>query len=80
MPTTVISRRCFTAAVLPAVITAAEAARAADADTTAAVAGQLAGAFYGVGGIPDRWLRILAMRAEIEAVADRLLELAGRRA
>lgn len=36
MPTMVISRRRFTAAVLPAVITAAEAARAADADTTAA--------------------------------------------
>jgi ADP-ribosylglycohydrolase len=45
-----------------------------DADTTAAVAGQLAGAFYGVGGIPDRWLRILALRTEIETIADRLAE------
>ena len=27
-----------------------------DADTTAAVCGQIAGAFYGVAGIPQRWL------------------------
>jgi ADP-ribosyl-[dinitrogen reductase] hydrolase len=26
-----------------------------DADTTAAVAGQLAGALYGASGIPERW-------------------------
>jgi ADP-ribosyl-[dinitrogen reductase] hydrolase len=48
-----------------------------DADTTAAVAGQLAGAYYGVAGIPDRWLRILAMRTEIEGLADRLCEQAS---
>jgi activator of HSP90 ATPase len=35
MPTTVISRRRFTAAVLPAVIAAGEAAHAADTDTPA---------------------------------------------
>jgi ADP-ribosyl-[dinitrogen reductase] hydrolase len=43
-----------------------------DADTTAAVCGQVAGAFYGVQGIPDPWLAKLAMRTEIEALADRL--------
>ncbi len=46
-----------------------------DADTTAAVVGQVAGAFYGVGGIPTHWLEILAMRKEIEALALQLLEL-----
>ena len=40
-----------------------------DADTTAAVCGQLAGAFYGEQGIPDRWLAKLAMREEIAALA-----------
>lgn len=44
-----------------------------DADTTAAIAGQLAGAYYGVGGIPAHWLERLHMRADIEAMADALL-------
>jgi ADP-ribosyl-[dinitrogen reductase] hydrolase len=43
-----------------------------DADTTGAVYGQLAGAFYGVRGIPARWLEKLAMREEIEHMAERL--------
>ncbi len=43
-----------------------------DADTTGAVYGQLAGAFYGVGRIPDRWLEKLAMRELIEKNAVRL--------
>ena len=42
-----------------------------DADTVAAVTGQLAGALYGLGGIPDDWLERVAWK-------DRLLE-AGRR-
>jgi ADP-ribosyl-[dinitrogen reductase] hydrolase len=37
-----------------------------DADTTAAVAGQVAGALYGKAGIPARWLDRLAMRDVIE--------------
>lgn len=45
-----------------------------DADTTAAVCGQLAGACYGAAGIPSRWLEKLAMREEIESLADRLFE------
>ena len=46
-----------------------------DADTTAAVAGQLAGAFYGASGIPAEWLERLHMRAEIEGFADVLREV-----
>jgi ADP-ribosyl-[dinitrogen reductase] hydrolase len=48
-----------------------------DADTTAAVCGQLAGAFYGVNGIPERWLGRLAMRQEIEALASTLFACSG---
>jgi len=48
-----------------------------DADTTAAICGQLAGAFYGAGAIPADWLRPLVMREEIEQMADQLLALAG---
>jgi ADP-ribosyl-[dinitrogen reductase] hydrolase len=40
-----------------------------DADTTAAVVGQVAGAFYGEPGIPARWLSRVAMREEIGALA-----------
>jgi len=43
-----------------------------DADTTAAIAGQLAGAFHGARGIPERWLQRLALRTEIQALADAL--------
>jgi len=43
-----------------------------NADTTAAIAGQLAGAFHGARGIPGRWLQRLALRAEIQALADAL--------
>jgi len=43
-----------------------------DADTTAAIVGQVAGAFYGENGIPAEWLGKLHMRAEIEAMADGL--------
>ncbi len=40
-----------------------------DADTTAAVVGQVAGAFYGEPDIPARWLARLALREEIAALA-----------
>ena len=43
-----------------------------DADTTAAVCGQVAGAHYGEAGIPARWLERLAWRAEIATLADHL--------
>jgi len=47
-----------------------------DADTTAAVAGQIAGALYGLSGIPGEWLDRLAWRDTIEAKAKSLF-LAG---
>ncbi len=43
-----------------------------DADTTAAVCGQVAGAYYGEEGIPAAWLERLALRVEITRLADRL--------
>ena len=45
-----------------------------DADTTAAICGQVAGAFYGAEGIPGHWLAKLVMGAEITALADRLYD------
>ena len=36
-----------------------------DADTTAAICGQIAGIFYGESGIPTKWLERLSLRAEI---------------
>ena len=47
-----------------------------DADTTAAQAGQIAGAFYGESAIPPEWLSKLAMVDEIRAMADSLATLA----
>ena len=41
-----------------------------DADTTAAVSGQIAGAYYGEEGIPASWLDRLAMRDDIRRLAD----------
>lgn len=43
-----------------------------DADTTAAVCGQLAGAYYGESAIPSPWLERLALRSEITKLADQL--------
>jgi hypothetical protein len=43
-----------------------------DADTTAAIAGQLAGAAWGATGIPGGWLGKVAMRPRIESLADAL--------
>jgi ADP-ribosyl-[dinitrogen reductase] hydrolase len=50
-----------------------------DADTTGAVYGQLAGAFYGETSIPEPWREKLAMRDVIETFADELFRLALRR-
>ncbi|MEG4111721.1 MULTISPECIES: ADP-ribosylglycohydrolase family protein [unclassified Microcoleus] len=46
-----------------------------DADTTGAVYGQLAGAFYGEGGIPEKWRSQLVYRSLIASFGDRLLTL-----
>jgi len=45
-----------------------------DADTTAAITGQLAGALYGKSDIPSDWLEKLAWRDEIEELAISLFE------
>ncbi len=43
-----------------------------DADTTAAVCGQVAGAHYGESGIPQRWLERVAMADKIRDLAIKL--------
>ena len=43
-----------------------------DADTTAAICGQVAGAYYGESGIPQRWRELVAMREDIRELANRL--------
>ncbi len=49
-----------------------------DADTTAAIYGQLAGAIHGVEAIPPSWRAKVHRGEEILAIAGRLHELAGR--
>ena len=44
-----------------------------DADTVAAVTGQLAGALYGLSGIPERWLDRVAWKGRLLEAAQRLL-------
>lgn len=46
-----------------------------DADTTGAIAGMIAGAFYGEGAIPRHWLRRLdpEVRKEVAAAAEELI-------
>jgi ADP-ribosylglycohydrolase len=44
-----------------------------DADTTGAVCGQIAGAWFGEEGIPAEWLEGLARRELIEDILDRLV-------
>jgi hypothetical protein len=43
-----------------------------DADTTGAVYGQIAGAYYGKSGIPEKWLKRLAHQEVIEEFASGL--------
>lgn len=45
-----------------------------DADTTAAITGQLAGALYGAEAIPEAWLARLAWRERLTEAADMLFE------
>lgn len=49
-----------------------------DADTTGAIYGQLAGAFYGESGIPDNWLSLLHGREMIAGLSDSLALQATR--
>lgn len=45
-----------------------------DADTTGAAFGQLAGAYYGEEGIPERWRELVAKKDLILGLADMLFE------
>ncbi|MCY4110117.1 MAG: ADP-ribosylglycohydrolase family protein, partial [Chloroflexi bacterium] len=47
-----------------------------DADTTGAIYGQLAGAFYGIDAIPAAWTQRIALRDDIIGLADHLFALA----
>jgi len=48
-----------------------------DADTTGAIAGMIAGAFYGLDAIPARWMKKLQkeVREEVEGQAMKLIEM-----
>jgi ADP-ribosyl-[dinitrogen reductase] hydrolase len=48
-----------------------------DSDTTGAVYGQIAGAYYGIGGIPSAWLEKPAKRDLIERLARELYARSG---
>ena len=49
-----------------------------DADTTAAIAGQIAGAVHGIHAVPAGWKRKLHMAREITALADRIFAASHR--
>ena len=48
-----------------------------DADTTGAIYGQLAGAYYGVGALPGEWKEMIVQRELIEQFSNKLYRLAG---
>jgi ADP-ribosyl-[dinitrogen reductase] hydrolase len=50
-----------------------------DADTTSAICGQVAGAYYGISGIPPQWLRQLTMLKEITELANQLYNASQNR-
>jgi len=50
-----------------------------DADTTSAICGQVAGAYYGISGIPAHWLRQLTMLNEITELANQLYNASRKR-
>jgi len=45
--------------------------------TTAAICGQVAGAYYGESGIPSHWLKQLTMGSEIGELAEQLYATAA---
>lgn len=47
-----------------------------DADTVGAVYGQIAGAYYGMSGIPNKWINIVHQGLLIETMAEQLYQLA----
>ena len=48
-----------------------------DADTTGAISGMIAGAFYGMDSLPKKWLKKLdpAVHKEVRDLAERLVDL-----
>ncbi len=48
-----------------------------DADTTAAIYGQIAGAFYGVDGIPESWRERVVFKNHIDGMAEGLFKCSG---
>lgn len=48
-----------------------------DADTTAAIYGQLAGAYYGLDQLPPEWVHKIVLRERILALSDGLMQLAA---
>jgi ADP-ribosyl-[dinitrogen reductase] hydrolase len=48
-----------------------------DADTTAAICGQIAGAYYGANAIPTHWLEQLHQADEIRTIANKLFATIG---
>lgn len=46
-----------------------------DADTTAAICGQISGAYYGLSGIPEHWKSKLVMYSEIQGMASNLASI-----
>lgn len=48
-----------------------------DADTTAAICGQVAGAYYGMSNIPEHWRTQLTLQHQITDLADQLYVAAG---
>jgi ADP-ribosylglycohydrolase len=49
-----------------------------DADTTGAVYGQIAGAYYGEAGLPEKWLAQIALKDLIRLFADQIYTIAER--
>jgi ADP-ribosyl-[dinitrogen reductase] hydrolase len=49
-----------------------------DADTTGAVYGQIAGAYYGLKGIPGKWLKKIYRAADMEMMAKNLYTIANK--
>jgi ADP-ribosyl-[dinitrogen reductase] hydrolase len=47
-----------------------------DADTVGAVYGQIAGAYYGMSGIPGKWLKRVYKAMDLEIAAECLYKLA----
>lgn len=49
-----------------------------DADTTGAVYGQIAGAYYGETGLPENWLEQIALKDLIRSLADQIYNIADK--